>query len=346
MLDQTLPLGHSRNDHPFGLIVAGLVAVSLLSGGVVALISETVIHYDLERQLARTAMRIESSSRDDANETQKLQKADVAQLALLQSKLSKETMGAGTAQSQAQIAGLVNRASHGRLALIGSYTGPFGLTAVGLTVSGSQPPRQLVGWVLPNNQGLMIGALLDPSGRDYSAALFPLVAQAPPNVASQSNSGLELELASLHFSSLHEGNGPTKLTIFFDPNCSACHYLWAELHEIGNYRSLYAIDWVPVAFLKPSSSGRAAATLRMTGVTGLDEDERKFNISGEQGGLPSSADKRALSSVTEDTAKWQSLMLEHGQQLATPTIIVNGQQIIVGTPGLESLKALGGAALR
>lgn len=57
-----------------------------------------------------------------------------------------------------------------------------------------------------------------------------------------------------------EGGGPRTLYDFFDPNCPYCHILYVRLQELmGTYH--VTVHEVPVAYLTPTSLGKAAALL-------------------------------------------------------------------------------------
>ena len=57
---------------------------------------------------------------------------------------------------------------------------------------------------------------------------------------------------------------PPKFYVFFDPNCPYCARLWSTPlpMDLGGKMSNHPAVWVPVAYLKPSSYGRAVAILR------------------------------------------------------------------------------------
>ncbi|MHB8252992.1 MAG: hypothetical protein ACYDEV_04700 [Acidiferrobacter sp.] len=57
-----------------------------------------------------------------------------------------------------------------------------------------------------------------------------------------------------------EGHGPRVIYDIFDPNCPYCHMLYERLQPlIGPYH--LTIHEIPVAYLTPSSTGKAAALL-------------------------------------------------------------------------------------
>ena len=60
--------------------------------------------------------------------------------------------------------------------------------------------------------------------------------------------------------SITEGNGPRVLYDFFDPNCPYCHILYKRLQPLI-IRYHLTVHEIPVAYLTPSSAGKAAALL-------------------------------------------------------------------------------------
>ena len=51
------------------------------------------------------------------------------------------------------------------------------------------------------------------------------------------------------------------MVVFFDPNCPWCAQLWRN-HYGGNVASPIATAWIPFAYFKDSSAGRALAIVR------------------------------------------------------------------------------------
>jgi thiol:disulfide interchange protein DsbG len=273
---------------------------------------------------------------------------------------------------QIAVGAFITEVTHGQGQLVSEFSGPYGLT--GAVLEGSQPgqTQKIVGWILPNMQGMFVGSLLDPSGNNLTQAAFNTQGIALPSGTPASGAAiparpsgmpvqispqtLSAEMMGEGFKAFSEGSGPTHLTIFMDPNCSYCHLLWQELQAIPNYQSKFTIQWIPVSIVGPTSAGRGAAIIQgMTipeasgsmnlapGVTAIDYDETNFNAADETGGIPPSADPAALDEIGANTDKWKKLMGANGQQPGTPTIIVNGTRIIVGAPDQQSLEALASA---
>lgn len=57
-----------------------------------------------------------------------------------------------------------------------------------------------------------------------------------------------------------EGHGPRRVYDFFDPNCPYCHILYERLKPLIGPYHLTVYD-IPVAYLTPTSTGKAAALL-------------------------------------------------------------------------------------
>ena len=60
------------------------------------------------------------------------------------------------------------------------------------------------------------------------------------------------------------------------------------------------MNWVPVAFLKPSSAGRAE-TLLAGGLPALERDEARFDESAEEGGVPETHRPDLAAKIRENT---------------------------------------------
>ncbi|NVE24964.1 thioredoxin fold domain-containing protein [Burkholderia glumae] len=75
------------------------------------------------------------------------------------------------------------------------------------------------------------------------------------------------------------------LYVFMDPNCIYCHLMWKALrpYEAAGLQ----VHWIPLAFLKPDSAGKAAALLKAPdgGAALLDTLETKYSEKDESGGI-------------------------------------------------------------
>jgi protein-disulfide isomerase len=171
----------------------------------------------------------------------------------------------------------------------------------------------------------------------HSAAPSTVQNSGPPELSPTSLASKFDVTAYAHFD---EGNGPVHLAVFFDPNCSFCNYIWHEVHSIPDYKNRFTISWIPLGMLQPTSAGESAAILRSGGISGLNFDESNFDLAHERGGIIPSSDQSSLKKVNANNAAWATLISHNGLQLATPTIVINDHQIIVGAPPVSQLRAL------
>lgn len=74
--------------------------------------------------------------------------------------------------------------------------------------------------------------------------------------------------------------------VFFDPNCLYCNYTWRALQPYEKVG--LQVRWVPVAFQKSSSTGRAAAIMEARyRAAALRYNEMKFDSAKYEGGIHS-----------------------------------------------------------
>lgn len=80
-------------------------------------------------------------------------------------------------------------------------------------------------------------------------------------------------------------NAPKRtLYVFFDPNCWYCNLTWRALQPYQ--KAGLRVHWIPVAFQKPSSTGRAAAIMEARDpVAALRENETKYRATSYDGGI-------------------------------------------------------------
>ncbi len=93
---------------------------------------------------------------------------------------------------------------------------------------------------------------------------------------------LELEKAEV----ITEGAKDAKsvLYVFFDPNCFYCNLTWKALQPYE--KAGLQVRWVPVAYQKPSSVGRAAAIMEAPNrADALRENEVNYDKAHYDGGI-------------------------------------------------------------
>lgn len=143
-------------------------------------------------------------------------------------------------------------------------------------------------------------------------------------------------------------NGPNKIYIFFDPDCSVC---WHEFHLIqDNLTSIkkkypnISIEWVPTDIFRANkSAGRSEQSLQ-GGFPAIRDDFNDFNMQTETGGLTGTPIGSLQNSIAYNVAADWYLSLKYGVNgqpqsrdnisTGTPTCIgmVNGTPKIVFVP--------------
>lgn len=108
--------------------------------------------------------------------------------------------------------------------------------------------------------------------------------------------------------------------VFMDPNCIYCHLVWKALrpYEAAGLQ----VHWIPLAFLKPDSAGKAAALLQARDSAALLKKlELGYNEKDESGGIaPLPSVPGETQAKLDDNAKlFQNLGFQ-----GTPTIIYQG----------------------
>lgn len=154
-------------------------------------------------------------------------------------------------------------------------------------------------------------------------------------------------LTKTDLAGLSEGHGPVHLTIFVDPNCIYCHLLWEKLQSPA-LKGRFTITYVPVAFLKKSSLGKAETILALGhkpmmknplvrndfsgGLSAMATDEANFDLVHESGAIKPIDLPSIAWIIQRNTKEWGGLMKSLGRPAATPTVIVGQNRILVGDP--------------
>jgi thiol:disulfide interchange protein DsbG len=159
---------------------------------------------------------------------------------------------------------------------------------------------------------LFIGQLISSSGNDlgarYAKRYLPKPKIAPVVKQLEKTGHLIVE-------------GPTKapvLYVFADPNCIYCHRLYQQTRALVAAGKLQ-LRWALVGFLKPSSSGRAAAILDANNPEqALQADEARFDISQEEGSVAPQAHPPA---ATRALLKAHLAAMRQAGGNGTPTLL-------------------------
>jgi len=113
-----------------------------------------------------------------------------------------------------------------------------------------------------------------------------------------------------------EGKATSVLYVFFDANCWYCHLTWKAVQ--GYERAGLQVRWVPVAYQKDSSYGRAAAILSARdAVAAFRRNETGYRAASYDGGIaPARVSAELRKTLDANTA----LMKRFGVP-ATPGIV-------------------------
>src|SRR5258707_2315202 len=86
--------------------------------------------------------------------------------------------------------------------------------------------------------------------------------------------------------------------VFFDANCWYCHLTWKALAPYE--KAGLQVRWVPVAYQKDTSAGRAAAIMQATDRVGaMRENETGYRAESYDGGIAPVKTSKALESQLE-----------------------------------------------
>jgi len=128
----------------------------------------------------------------------------------------------------------------------------------------------------------------------------------------------------------------------FDPNCPFCHLAWKALQPYE--KAGLQVRWVPVAYIKQSSFGKAAAILEAKDrLAAFRKNEVGYDMQTHDGGIaplanPSAA---ALRQIQSDNELMQKLRAD-----GTPALVWKDRHgkvhLKVGLPRLSELPAITG----
>ena len=120
-------------------------------------------------------------------------------------------------------------------------------------------------------QAVVVGAAF------LSTAAFSEDQPKPQYASKPEYSALFLELEKADVVTEGAKDAKSVLYVFFDPNCLFCHLTWKALQPYEKVG--LQVRWVPVAYQKPSSMGRAAAIMEAPDrAAALRENEVKYDV--------------------------------------------------------------------
>ncbi|PKY09947.1 thiol:disulfide interchange protein DsbG [Acidithiobacillus marinus] len=220
---------------------------------------------------------------------------------------------------------LLNEVTHGQANAEKVFPGPGGLTGIEVSMQG----HPTIAYATGDGQYLVAGPVLNRQGQDAAHAdMIKLGLISKPATAAT------LAEKAAHADSFVLGSKGPELTAFVDPNCIYCHKFYEQAQPLiaaGKLRVRYVV----VAFLKPSSAGKAAAILGASNpAAAMAANEKGFDEATEEGGItPAQHPDQATLAAVENNTK----LLSDSGEVATPTLIYcNAQHQTVLAHGLDS----------
>ena len=184
-------------------------------------------------------------------------------------------------------------------------------------------------------QAVLVGtALLSPAA--YSED------QPKPNTLKPDYRALFLELEKVDVVSEGAKDAKSVLYVFFDANCYYCHLTWKALQPYEKVG--LQVRWVPVAYQKPSSVGRAAAIMEASDrIAAMRENEVNYDRAHFDGGIKPMDNPRPLLAAQLQA---NTLLMQKFGVPATPLLVWkdnNGNvHLKPGVPRLSQLPGITG----
>lgn len=201
---------------------------------------------------------------------------------------------------------------YGSVTVLRILPGPPGLTAALVSASG----RKGIVWIIGNDAAVAVGDVWDAKGENLTRqmAIRAGLIEKPLAPAAVAAAAASLDTFMI-------GSKGPELTVFLDPNCIFCHEFYQKAQLLIRDGRLH-LRVVLVGFVKPTSAAKAAAILmHRDPARALTEDEAKFDVTTEEGGIsPVSAPPPAIKRAVEAN----TLLLSHTGDEATPTLLFQG----------------------
>jgi thiol:disulfide interchange protein DsbG len=211
-------------------------------------------------------------------------------------------------------------------------------------------PAGLRGWVMQqgnqysivyttaDEQYLLTGVLVDSNGKNLTAEYGQKFIPKPDYSAAY------VELAKAAWFSEGSKSDSHMMYVFFDANCVFCHLLWKAL--LPYEKAGLQVRWLPVAFMKEDSAGKAAALLvAKKPAAAMAVNMSKFNKKDGSGGL---APARKISAEVLKNIQANGALMERFGSNGTPALVWKDREgqvnTLGGMPRLSDLPAMTGLA--
>src|SRR5271168_728870 len=182
-------------------------------------------------------------------------------------------------------AAAIAKLSHGAAKILAAFQAAPGIDGYGIEAG---PNQDGIVYTTADGHYVFMGDLFGPDGSNlsqtYAQQYLPAAATAQPTTTPAAQ--LWPELSKLTQIELGSPKAAKHVVIFLDPNCIYCHLTYEAMLPYLKNGSL-RLSVVPVGVVKATSIGRAEALLTAKDpVKALAQDEAKFDVTNEEGGLP------------------------------------------------------------
>ena len=202
---------------------------------------------------------------------------------------------ASTIAVPAPVAATIAKLTGGKAKVLHAFNAPSGLIGIAFTVG---PGKNGIIYVSPDGAYVFRGIIIGSDGSNITKQEATQFLPKPPTAAENFAA-----LGKAHTFLWGKPSAKKELWIVFDPNCIYCHKTFDSLKQYVDDGTL-KVHIIQVGFLKPSSLGKAAAILSAKDpAAALAEDEFKFDVSAEEGGIAAdTSNAQAVKQVRENNA--------------------------------------------
>jgi thiol:disulfide interchange protein DsbG len=227
-------------------------------------------------------------------------------------------------------AAAIAKLSHGAATIIAAFQVAPGIDGFGVEVARGQDG---IVYTTADGRYVFMGTLFGPNGSDlsdsYAQHYLPAAARQQPQTTPAAQ--IWKQLPTLTQIQLGNPHAPKHVVMFLDPNCIYCHMTYEALAPYVKDGSL-RLSIVPVGVVKPTSTGRAEALLMAKDpAQALSQDETRFDVQDEEGGLPEAVNPPAkiVAEITADNAFMQANNID-----GTPYLLFrDARGAVQGVPG-------------
>ncbi len=171
----------------------------------------------------------------------------------------------------------LDKLTGGKAQILKAFKAPNGLIGLALSLGAG---HNTILYASADGAYLFQGAIIDAQGQNLTQAAADTMLPQPPT-AAENFAALDKAVTYLW----GQDSAKKELWIVFDPNCIYCHKAFEDLKSYVADGTV-KVHILQVGFLKPSSLGKAAAILGAKDpVAALTEDETKFDVAQEEGGI-------------------------------------------------------------